>query len=61
MPPSSRDEKRSASVTQEEFRKNSKQVVSRAVRDGRIEITNAQGRVIAAVTAPREDRPVTFE
>src|SRR5690606_13320834 len=50
-----------ASVSREEFRKDSEKVVARAIRDGRVVIRDEQGRAVAAISAPTDQRPVHFE
>lgn len=55
------DEKPPASVTREQFRADPGGVVSRAIREGRVVITDAQGRVVSAVSAPMDRLPVSFD
>lgn len=50
-----------ASVSREEFRKDAKNIVARAIRDGRVVIKDSNGRPVAAISAPTDTRPVHFE
>lgn len=59
--PTTQDGQTPTSVSREEFRKNTKEVVARAIRDGRVVIRDAQGRAVAAIGAPTDRRPVSFD
>ena len=59
--PTTQDEQTPTSVSREEFHKNSEEVVARAIRDGRVIIRDAQGRAVAAISAPKDRRPVSFD
>lgn len=59
--PTTQDEQTPMSVSREEFQKNTKEVVEMAIRDGRVIIRDAQGRAVAAISAPKDCRPVSFD
>jgi hypothetical protein len=50
-----------SSVTRQQFRDDPRAGVEQAVREGRVDITDAQGRAVAAISVPTDKRPVRFD
>jgi hypothetical protein len=55
------DDQAPTSITREQFRSDPKAAVERAVQCGRVIITDAQGRPVAAISSPMDQRPVSFD
>jgi hypothetical protein len=56
-----RTTQKASSVTRQQFRDDPRAAVEQAVREGRVDITDAQGRAVAAISVPTDKRPVRFD
>lgn len=56
-----REQREPARISSEQFQRDPRAAGELADRDGRVIITNAQGRPIAAISVPADERPVCLD